>query len=93
MTRVCQDWMVWPDCLDLRDLLVQEETLVSQDSARLDLLVQREVEVVMGSLESTVPMVNVVSLVNLVFQGFPVRRERVETVDWLALTDVPVPRD
>jgi hypothetical protein len=85
--------MVWPDCLDLRDLLVQEETLVSQDSARLDLLVQREVEVVMGSLESTVPMVNVVSLVKLVFQGFPVRRERVETVDWLALTDVPVPRD
>lgn len=85
--------MAWLDCLGHRDWLVQEEILASQDSARLDLLVQREAEVAMGSLESMVLMVSVVSLVKLAFQGFLVRRENLETVDWLALMDLLVPRD
>lgn len=85
--------MAWPDCLGRRDWLAQEETLVSQDSARVDLLVQKAVEVVMGSLESMVLMVSVVSPVKLVFQGFQVRRVRVATVDWLAQMDLLDSRD
>lgn len=85
--------MAWLDCLGHRDWLAHEEILVSQDSARLDQLVQKEVEVVMGSLESMVQMVSVVNPVKLAFQVFQVRRERVVTVDWLVLMDLLEPRD